>query len=736
MINNDLPITRSSQDKLNRKQFVQSLARILSNYSSASSFTIGLYGAWGSGKTSLMNMVLEQVERSDKDIIILRFNPWLCSDPKQMINQFFKQLSVAVKLKSPVKDVVWKLIDEYADVFMNTAIASLINVKTGGLFRKLVHFILKGRPEKNDDLQAIKAQIVQELLQKKRKIIVSIDDIDRLSDCEIIAVFQLVKALADFPNTIYLLAFDYDVVIHALSKVQYGDGKEYLEKIVQMPFEIPEPTPESIQESFTTKLDEIVKDIPENRWNPSEWQWLYHYGLKSYIHTFRDVNRFTNTFSLKYGLLKEETNPIDLLGITTLQVFEPQLYSKLSYYKDILCGGNSWYSAERQAQEKNKIEKGLRILLGDGSMLQNPEAAENILGILFPKVTVCLDSAHGTWRGYEHNGFLVDNRVAVSACFERYFSFLLEEEAVSSTVIYRMLYEADENAFAGALGKLYEDGKIVPAFQKIQAYVAEQNRYPLPLVRSELIIRCLMEQWHLFKVKETGLFSYPFAWRLISCVEALLKGMEEPERYVLLRQIFENKKIQIPTLALILQKLEQQHGRFTDRKESERETLLILEHVSELEKIFKSRGVEALDSGIALEQQDGLNFLWLLEQIAPEIVSDRKKKLISDNWSFAKIISYCCSSGAAEIGMTVKQTRHIDLKRLETFISLEDADHKAQNLVKKRLFQLLSEEDQRNIVTFLLKRKQKKEYADAEYGISEDRIQEELDSLRSGKKRG
>ena len=102
MINNDLPITRSSQDKLNRKQFVQSLARILSNYSSASSFTIGLYGAWGSGKTSLMNMVLEQVERSDKDIIILRFNPWLCSDPKQMINQFFKQLSVAVKLKCPV----------------------------------------------------------------------------------------------------------------------------------------------------------------------------------------------------------------------------------------------------------------------------------------------------------------------------------------------------------------------------------------------------------------------------------------------------------------------------------------------------------------------------------------------------------------------------------------------------------------------------------------------------------
>lgn len=61
--------------------------------------------------------------------------------------------------------------------------------------------------ERTNDLQESKNQIIKKLKDEKIKIIVSIDDIDRLSEEEIVAVFQLVKSLADFPNTIYVLAF-------------------------------------------------------------------------------------------------------------------------------------------------------------------------------------------------------------------------------------------------------------------------------------------------------------------------------------------------------------------------------------------------------------------------------------------------------------------------------------------------------------------------------------------------
>ena len=84
MISPDLPITKSSDDKLNRSSFAKSLAQVLVQYTQPSSFTIGLYGEWGSGKTSLVNMILETIESIDNSAVIVRFNPWLCSEPKQL----------------------------------------------------------------------------------------------------------------------------------------------------------------------------------------------------------------------------------------------------------------------------------------------------------------------------------------------------------------------------------------------------------------------------------------------------------------------------------------------------------------------------------------------------------------------------------------------------------------------------------------------------------------------------
>lgn len=81
MLNPDLPITKNSEDILNRSTFANSLAKTLLQYSFSSSLTIGLYGEWGSGKTSLLNMVLETVESKDSNTVInVRKN--CCKDSK------------------------------------------------------------------------------------------------------------------------------------------------------------------------------------------------------------------------------------------------------------------------------------------------------------------------------------------------------------------------------------------------------------------------------------------------------------------------------------------------------------------------------------------------------------------------------------------------------------------------------------------------------------------------------
>ena len=117
MFYQDLPITKSAEDLLNRSSFADNLAKTITQYTFPTSFAIGLYGAWGSGKTSLLNMVFESIEHTDDSIVILRFNPWLCTDHRQLINQFFKQLANAIKMKKPKAQKAWELIDQYADVF-------------------------------------------------------------------------------------------------------------------------------------------------------------------------------------------------------------------------------------------------------------------------------------------------------------------------------------------------------------------------------------------------------------------------------------------------------------------------------------------------------------------------------------------------------------------------------------------------------------------------------------------
>lgn len=73
MISPDLPITKSSEDRLSRESFAASLADVMLQTTFPTSFTVGLYGAWGSGKTSLLNMIIEQVERRKMRLILSIF---------------------------------------------------------------------------------------------------------------------------------------------------------------------------------------------------------------------------------------------------------------------------------------------------------------------------------------------------------------------------------------------------------------------------------------------------------------------------------------------------------------------------------------------------------------------------------------------------------------------------------------------------------------------------------------
>lgn len=728
MISPDLPITKSDEDILNRGSFAKSLAQALLQYSHSSSFTIGLYGEWGSGKTSLLNMVLETVEEADNNAVVLRFNPWLCSDPKQLIIQFFKQLSAAIRLKQSAKDQAWLLIDQYADIFDAASLIPGVGTLLAAAGKALASEAQKQTERQTNDLQENKDKIIAKMVEENLKIVVSIDDIDRLSEGEIIAVFQLVKALADFPNTVYLLAFDYDVVVHALGKVQHGDGKAYLEKVIQVPFEIPAPNMTSIHNTLFSKLEAILGNIPEDKWDRVTWAELFQYGIKEYVKSIRDVIRYTNVFSLKYELLKGETDPVDLLGLTCLQVFEPAIYSKLPNCKDILCGTVEGYPYEKQKAIEEEVEKTINGLVPDSV---NTDAIKNILGILFPKTRTNKNKLHIMGRIYTRRRFLINNNISASECFDRYFSLMLEKDAIPTANIKQLIFEMNELDLANGIKQIYEDGKIIRLLDEIEAYANKGDTATISAERASLIIISLARQWSSFKVEENGFYSIPFDWRFIFCVvDPLLKSMNASSRYPCIRTLFEDAEVQLPTLALLLDTFETKHGRFTEKDPTDGEQIITLDEVLELEKIFTKRAIDALDSRDALKEHGGLNFLWMLEKIDAEIVTSRKSSLVADDISLISVLGCCASHGRAAARIVVK-TRGINLKAVEKFIDISEAHQRVAAFVTTNKFLTLSEDSQMDVVTFLLTVEKGSVEVESAFptNISEDVIRKELRKL-------
>jgi predicted KAP-like P-loop ATPase len=160
---------------------------------------------------------------------------------------------------------------------------------------------------------------VEQLLEDQRRILIVIDDIDRLTADEIRQLFRVVKAVANFPKVIYLLDFGKNVVVKALAGIQgYGDrsleirdgmGAAYLEKIVQVSFKLPLPDQEALRSLLAEQLNSLQKDTPDVLFDQDHWSNLYWDGIDHFIDTPRDVVHLINTLLIIYPTVDGEVNP-------------------------------------------------------------------------------------------------------------------------------------------------------------------------------------------------------------------------------------------------------------------------------------------------------------------------------------------------------------------------------------------------------------------------------------------
>ena len=294
MYHSDKPIEMFEEDLLGRASFAQQLADSILSIDLKDSFAIGIYGKWGTGKTSVLNMMQKEIEKKaqndngPKKAIIMRFEPWNFSTCDQLLTQFFAQMTAIVssEKKNESLQKVGAALEQYSSGF-----ELLELIPTVGPFLKIIPGLVKSVGKKMKEaaeadiknLSSRKQAVVDALKAQSCRIVVTIDDIDRLSNEQIRLIFQLVSSVAGFPNVVYVLSFDKEIVARALQTVQMDNGLDYLEKVIQVPFELPEVEKEKIINVLNFRLNELLKLYPAIQLNNEYYSAVFYECIYPFI---------------------------------------------------------------------------------------------------------------------------------------------------------------------------------------------------------------------------------------------------------------------------------------------------------------------------------------------------------------------------------------------------------------------------------------------------------------------
>lgn len=532
MFSTDKPITDASEDKLGRSGFAERLAKAIINFDTADSYAIALQGAWGCGKTSVLNMAIQKIEETtDKKTVIIRFNPWNFTTTGQLIDQFFATMSSKLKLSKSNERLqkVGELVEKYSSILEYTQYIPGVGSYMNALPKVAKAFggrMRKNAGEKLKDAVYQKEEIEKELLLIDSRILVVIDDIDRLPNDQIRLIFQLVNSVAGFPHTVYLLSYDKGIVARALDDVQGQRGAEYLEKIVQVPFDLPPIDKYRVRSILKGELEKI-RNIPNSsEVDSAHWEQVFGYCIAPIVTSLRDVKRFCNVLSFSYAAVKPEVDFSDMAGITAIKVFAPTIYEWIYANRMSLAGS---YRGGSIALNGVKDYRAEMKRIAERIYPDDPEYMLDALACLFPSFGNRITYASDFQTPAELHQAL---RIASESKFDLYFSLSLENVKIPKIELDNSLLRMNTCELREYVTKLKENEYLYEYIIEV-----ERNLSRIPADRVQVLIEGLAFEHGSFDGEKTLVGANEVVFRTQCIRKLLMKIEDEQERYRIIETI-------------------------------------------------------------------------------------------------------------------------------------------------------------------------------------------------------
>jgi predicted KAP-like P-loop ATPase len=350
----DSPIRTADHDVLGRADFARSFAEQVLAFDASEGVVVGVLGAWGSGKTSFVN--LARVHWEQLGIAVLDFNPWMFSGAEQLVESFFIELSSQLKLHPGLAEI-GEFLEDYGEGFSKL---SWLPIVGSWIDRAEVATTILGKylQRRKQGVGNRKSRIEKALREVTTPIVLVIDDIDRLSTSEIRDVFKLVRLTANFPNIIYIVVFDRMRVEEALSE-QGIPGRDYLEKILQIGVDLPALPAEVLNSQVLEVINGALSTI-ENTGPFDEHAWpdVYMEVIHPLLRNMRDVRRYAAAVYGAVRSLEGRIALVDVLALEAIRVFLPDTFRELPGTVDALTqAANVGYGRVDETDLKRAIER-------------------------------------------------------------------------------------------------------------------------------------------------------------------------------------------------------------------------------------------------------------------------------------------------------------------------------------------------------------------------------------------
>lgn len=533
----DIPVNTKEEDKFQRFPFSKRIAETILNRESPDSIVIGLYGIWGEGKTSVLNFIRSEVKLHHPNVVQFTFNPWRFTDEAALLTSFFNTLAVELekslpqsqgtkpedeghseknrtgiskwwnkwwnewwnKRKGPLKtstETIGEMIQEYG------RIASIFGV---GEAAEAI-----GKAISNVDVETLKERIEELLKKNKKKIVIFIDDIDRLDKNEIHSVFRLVKLTGNFPYTTYVLSFDNNMVALALGE-RFGGGdrsagEQFLEKIIQVPLTLPLAQKAALKNYCFSIVNNALdtNQITLTEDEAARFVQAFTGRLLNSLSTPRFALRYGNALSFALPLLKGEVNIVDLMLIEAIHIFYPRHYDFIKRNPEYFIKPfKIKYVGNRDEEKITLFKKELEELDKDLNDREKSNIQE-LLRNLFP----FLETAFGNivYGDEFYTKWFKAKKLCSPEYFNRYFSYTVIEVDISDVAFEDLISHVKTLSLNESIKKI--ENLIKQATPNSFLIKIRSIEKDIDWETTQIIAPAIAKLGHLFPMDATFLYSF------------------------------------------------------------------------------------------------------------------------------------------------------------------------------------------------------------------------------------